>query len=121
MVDGVVSAEVSYASQQAVVRGSASVAALIEAVDNVGFTASLQADADSDADADACLTRSSDVESAPDHILSVQGMLDPLKCPKNVIVAITAVDGVLDVRVDFDAETVKVWGFAEISPLLKGS
>jgi copper chaperone CopZ len=119
-VDGVISVDVSFARQQAVVRGSATPGELIAAVEDVGFEAKLL-DPDSslrDIEAEVVGSPSS---GSPDLILAIQGMKDPKRCPRKVADVITAVDGVLDVLVDFETAVAQVWGFAELDPVQEGN
>lgn len=110
-VDGVLSCDVSFERQEAVVRGSASVADLIAAVDSVGFEAMLCEDID------AIKLEADGISGSPDLVLEVRGMKDPKRCPRKVTELITAVDGVLDVLVDFEAAIAQVWGFADLEPV----
>ena len=110
-VPDVLWATVSFAESKGRIWGSATFENLVEAVEAVGFEAK-QIMVDDDEEI-------GDAEESPDCILSIQGMTDPVVCPRRVREVLLAVDGVLDVDVRFQMKECLVWGFADPNTMVE--
>ena len=106
-------ATVSYEESNAKIWGTCTLADVIDAIESVGFEASLWT-----SDATASQDLNTPIEF-PDHILEVKNMMNSESCPKRIKSVLLSLDGVLSVSVNFHRRLVSVWGFAEIDAIIK--
>ena len=118
-VSGVISAEVSYAEGRAVIRGSAALGDLINAVEVVGFEASEWEEDPCRSDIHAGMKLEESSEAQPDYTLYISNMVNSDICPKRVKDIIMSVDGVLDVQILFREKVAHVFGFADSEFLIE--
>lgn len=109
--------EVSFPREEALVWGrNAVVEKIICEVEDMGYEAVLN-QPDSVLENPVLNDATSDTSS--DVTLLIKGMLDSVACPKKIQDIVTSVDGVFNVKVDFNSKRCYIWGFPEIDAVVE--
>lgn len=147
-VHSVTNAEVTFAAEEAKVWAPLnSIAAVISAVEDVGYDAVLKSKQSADKapnddvgymDIDSIGGREERADTGhtevgidldvdldnedsqpPDLVLQIGGLRDREACALKIVTALLTVDGVLSVNIDFDRKTASIWGFADYASITK--
>lgn len=109
--------EVSFPREEALVWGRNSVVEdIISEVEDMGYEAVLKQE---DSEVDHYVLPDAPSDASSDITLVIKGMLDSVSCPKKICDIVTAVDGVFNVKVDFNSKQCYVWGFPELDALVE--